>query len=94
MSNTSKPTLIYKASPSKYHVVSQGYTIEATITRRASVVDKWLLQVYSKYGGRHTVVGLDTDRVDASQILADNESSNPAAMCGEHVPDPATMSPR
>ncbi|XP_028765124.1 Werner Syndrome-like exonuclease [Neltuma alba] len=54
-------TVIYNPSTSKYYVISQGSTIETTLTHKASVADEWLRQVYSKYGGRHTVVGLDTE---------------------------------
>ncbi|XP_054804757.1 3'-5' exonuclease-like [Prosopis cineraria] len=57
----SKPAVIYNASTSKYYVISQGSTIETTLTHKASVADEWLRQVYSKYGGRPTVVGLDTE---------------------------------
>ncbi|KAK4264439.1 hypothetical protein QN277_025618 [Acacia crassicarpa] len=61
MADAAKPAVIYNASTSKYYVMSQGSAIETTITHKATVADEWLHQLYSKYSGRHTVVGLDTE---------------------------------
>lgn len=51
----------YNPSTSKYTVTFEGSSIETTLTDKASVAEAWLLDVYSKYGGTHSVVGLDTE---------------------------------
>ncbi|TMW81207.1 hypothetical protein EJD97_011156 [Solanum chilense] len=46
---------------SKYNVKFGGQTIETTVTNKAAVANEWANAMLSKYSGRQTVVGLDSE---------------------------------
>lgn len=55
----------FNPSTGKYYIMFEGFTIETTVTDKASVAEEWLVHVYSKYGQNDdtttVVVGLDTE---------------------------------
>ncbi|XP_060217136.1 3'-5' exonuclease-like [Lycium barbarum] len=46
---------------SRYHIKFGGQTIETTVTDKAAIANQWASEMLSKYSGKQTVVGLDTE---------------------------------
>ncbi|KAF3670584.1 putative Werner Syndrome-like exonuclease-like [Capsicum annuum] len=44
-----------------WHVTFGGQTIVTTVTSKAAVVNEWASEMLSKYAGKQTVVGLDSE---------------------------------
>ncbi|KAF7838236.1 Werner Syndrome-like exonuclease [Senna tora] len=54
-------TITFDPTTSKYTVKYNGKSIETTVTDKGIVADEWVQEIYSKFGGNSTVVGLDVE---------------------------------
>ena len=62
VANDTNSTVIFDSTSSKYLVLTDGLTIETTVTDKANIVEEWIHLVLSRYAKNHgMVVGLDTE---------------------------------
>ncbi|KAI4336242.1 hypothetical protein L6164_014791 [Bauhinia variegata] len=60
-STSDYPSVSFDPTTSKFSVSCGGLSIETTVTDKGSIAEEWVGLICSKYAGKHTVVGLDTE---------------------------------